>query len=155
MTHAAAICLLTVVALTGTAPSLYAANGSTTPPDLRLEWLDPAEAIEGTAGETVELRYQLRNIGGRDAFAVVVRAHTSLGEPRRPERLQPGPKAGEKADRKLPLALAVGMREICIDVTLQNLSAEEPGDANVKDNRICRPIRVTPAKRPRRDGREP
>jgi|SRR5687768_16040954 len=138
--------LLVVSAIAGASPGAVPAGPpAPLPADLRLEWRDPRNVIEGSAGDTVEVRYRLRNIGGRDAFAVVVRAHTSLGAGS-PERLQPGPKAGASHERHLSIALATGMRELCIEAMLQNLDATDPPDPNPRDNRICSPVHVAPGK---------
>lgn len=126
--------------------------GADSPPDLRLEWLidgaaanGPAPALRGRAGETIEIPYRLRNVGGADAFAVVLEARTALGRAGRPVRLQPGPAAGAADDRTLRLAVAAGMRELCIDARLQTLEPDQPVDPNRHDNRICRPVEATKA----------
>lgn len=116
--------------------------------DLRLEWLleerptRKAPVIEGSAGEVILLPYRVRNVGGRDAFALVIRADTALGAVGAPERLEPGPEAGEAVQRSLALPLAAGMRELCLEARLQNRRAEDPPDPNTEDNRICRRVEV-------------
>lgn len=110
--------------------------------DVRLEWSAPEPAIEGPAGETVQLRFRVRNVGGQAAYAVVLTISTALGPQGAPQRIQPGPGAGESVSRTLALPLAEGMRELCIDALLQNLRAEDPADPNPGDNRICRVVRV-------------
>lgn len=133
---------------TGPATSSVALAAEARPPDLRLEWSsgghDPgaAEAVRGRRGETLRIPYRLRNVGGSDAFAVVVEAHTALGPVADRERLQPGPAAGAAIDRILSLALATGMRELCIDARLQTMEPEDAGDPNPQDNRICRKVEV-------------
>jgi hypothetical protein len=109
---------------------------------LRLEWGGTETSIDGRTGETVELSFRLRNVGGQDAFAALLSASTALGPQGSPQRLQPGPRAGESLTRKLLLPLAEGMREVCIDASLQNLRAEDPADPNPGDNRICRAVKV-------------
>lgn len=111
------------------------------PADLRLAWSDNGADLEGDAGATVPIGYTIRNVGGRDAFAVVIRMTTALG-PVAPMRLQPGPAAGATFERTGAVSLAVGMRQLCIDATLQNVSLEDPPDPNLNDNRICRGVRV-------------
>ena len=116
--------------------------------DLRLEWLVKGRAVrtipavQGKAGETVQLEYRLRNVGGRDAFAAMIEVRTALGRLGRSIRLQPGPKAGQGFDRSIDVPLATGMSELCVDVRLQNLQLQDPNDPNVEDNRICVRIRV-------------
>jgi len=118
------------------------------PPDLYLEWIVGGRAVsdgpplEGFAGQTVVLDYRIGNAGGRDAFAVIISAHTALGRVAPPNRVQPGPKAGARLDRTLTVALAEGMRELCLEIQLQNLSAEDPGDPEPKNNRRCRRVEV-------------
>lgn len=118
------------------------AEGAPPPPDLRLEWKS-ASPIEGRSGQVVLVPYRLRNIGGAHAFASILRVHTTLGPYDAAERIQPGPKAGQTIDRAINLALAVGIREVCVEVTLQTLAADERGDPNLKDNRVCAPVKVT------------
>ncbi len=125
--------------------AISAAAAESAPSDLRLEWVDTLPVVEGTAGATIELKYLLRNLGGRDAFAVILKSHTSLGPAGAPLRLQPGPAAGRAMERKLALPLAIGMRELCIEASLQNRQSDEPADPNLRDNRICRAVRVTEA----------
>jgi hypothetical protein len=113
------------------------------PADLRLQWMTlPATPLRGAAGETVEIRYSLRNVGGTAAFAAIVKAQTSLGALGQPVRVQPGPGAGASVDRKLSVALANGMRELCLDALLQQKSETDPPDPNLKDNRICRTVEI-------------
>jgi hypothetical protein len=114
------------------------------PADLRLQWVGPPAAVRGPAGSTMELRFQIRNVGGKDAFATIVKAHTTLGPLNAPARVQPGPRAGALVERKLAVALADGMREICVEASLQNRSDGDPPDPNPVDNRICRPVNVAP-----------
>ncbi|HXI13013.1 MAG TPA: hypothetical protein VNM92_10240 [Thermoanaerobaculia bacterium] len=114
--------------------------GGSSPPDLAISWVQPG-TLTGTAGETAQIRYLIRNVGGTDAFAVISRIGTTLG-PIAPARTQPGPEAGKSLERKLALALAVGMRELCIDVTLQNIAIDDSPDPNPKNNRACRPVVV-------------
>ena len=111
------------------------------PADLRVLWSDKGGDLEGDAGATVPIAYTIRNVGGRDAFSVVIRTTTALG-PAAPVRLQPGPAAGATFERTGAISLALGMRELCIDVTLQNVSVEDPPDPNLNDNRICRGVKV-------------
>ena len=111
------------------------------PPDLRVAWTDGGKDLEGDAGVTVPIAYTIQNVGGRDAFAVVVRLTTALG-PVAPIRLQPGPAAGGVLPRSQTVSLAVGMRELCVDVALQNVALEDPPDPNLTDNRICRGVKV-------------
>ncbi|MCH9647904.1 MAG: hypothetical protein K0U98_06670 [Deltaproteobacteria bacterium] len=143
-------------------PSLASpSSASPSVADLRLEWAEgrggegPSGSlggsspqggeIHGTEGEAVSVAYRLRNIGGSNAFAAVVESWTALGREGRPLRLQPGPAAGEIQKRHLELALASGMRELCVEVRLQTLEAGSPGDPNPKDNRICRRVIVQPS----------
>lgn len=112
-----------------------------TPPDLAVSWTDSGGAVSGAAGETVEIGHVIRNLGGRDAFAVISRAGTTLGPIPR-ARIQPGPAAGKRLKRNLSLALAVGMSELCVEVSLQNVSLDDPPDPNLKNNRVCRRVAV-------------
>ena len=118
------------------------------PPDLFLEWLVDGRAVidspdlTGRAGETVRIEYRIRNIGGTAAFAVIGQAQTALGRVGAPIRIQPGPDAGAHIDRHLDLPLARGMREICIDVQLQTLAADDPKDPDTDNNRRCRHVTV-------------
>ncbi len=112
------------------------------PPDIRLEWTGGAGPIEGKAGQTIELTYVVRNVGGTEAFAVVLRGLSSLGPTGDPVRIQPGPAAGRRIDRRSTMALASGMRELCIEATLQNRNRDDPLDPTPSDNRICRVVRV-------------
>lgn len=120
------------------------------PPDLHLEWIvngravTDAPPITGRSGETVELAYRIRNVGGRDAFSVVITAQTALGRIAAPRRIHPGPRAGAAFDRTLKMALARGMRELCVEVALQNLNAEDPGDPEPANNRRCRRVDSAP-----------
>jgi hypothetical protein len=120
---------------------------SPSPADIRLEWVDGGAPVEGEAGQTVEIPYHLRNVGGQDAFAVLLRAHTALGPLGRTLRLEPGPRAGETMARQVSLPLAEGVRELCLEATLQNLTPSDPSDPDPRDNRICRGVRVRPAQR--------
>jgi hypothetical protein len=120
---------------------LLSAATTPPPPDLRVAWSDGGKDLEGDAGATVPIGYVIRNVGGRDAFAVVIRITTALG-PVAPVRLQPGPNAGASVERQGSVSLAVGMRELCVDVTLQNVALEDPPDPNLADNRVCRAVRV-------------
>lgn len=132
------------------APAIATASAaSARPPDLRLEWSvagrvtgATAEPVRGRRGETVDVSYRLRNVGGTDAFAAILEARTALGPAADRERLQPGPAAGAAIDRTLALALATGMRELCIDARLQTVEPEDAGDANPRDNRICRKVEI-------------
>lgn len=123
------------------------------PPDLYVEWIvngrgvTDAPPITGRSGETVELAYRIRNVGGRDAFSAVITAQTALGRIAPPRRIQPGPRAGAAFDRTLSMALARGMRELCIEVALQNLDAEDPEDPEPGNNRRCRRVE-TPTNEP-------
>jgi hypothetical protein len=124
--------------------------------DLRVEWIDPNEhtanakpdsaktpaPVIGRSGQTVRLRYRIRNTGGMDAFAVLVRVQTGLGRNGPPVRLQPGPKAGRSLERDLDLALATGMAEVCVEARLQTLRADDPTDPYQDNNRACRQIRL-------------
>jgi hypothetical protein len=130
--------------------------------DLRVEWVDgddsaasskpdsvqldarkiAAAPVIGKSGQTVRLRYRIRNTGGMDAFAVLVRVQTGLGRNGPPVRLQPGPKAGSALERDLDLALAVGMAEVCVEASLQTLRADDPSDPYQDNNRACRQIRL-------------
>jgi hypothetical protein len=139
--------------LAAAVPALGSARaGAESPPDLRLEWLVDGEAVtagapsvRGREGATVEIPYRLRNVGGADAFAAVLEARTALGPAGRAVRLQPGPAAGAAVERVLRLAVAAGMRELCIDARLQTLEPDQPHDPNRHDNRICRPVEATKA----------
>ena len=125
---------------------LIAASSPPAPPDLRLSWVDGrgsrpgGSPLRGSPGRTIRLRYQVRNVGGSDAFAVVVSAATALGPIGLPMRFEPGPDAGARIDGVLDLALADGMREVCLEARLQTVRPEDPGDPNPADNRLCRPI---------------
>lgn len=116
----------------------------TAPADLRLQWIGPPTAVRGSAGQTVDLRFEIRNVGGRDAFATIVKAHTTLGPLNSPQRVQPGPRAGASVERKLAVPLASGMREICVEASLQHRTDGDPPDPSPKDNRICRAVNVAP-----------
>lgn len=139
------VALVLALAGYGFGPLPAALAASTPPADLRLEWAGAEAPIAGRAGETVRLRFRLRNVGGDGAFAAVLAAATALGPQGAPERIQPGPGAGESLARSLRLPLAEGMRELCIDAALQRPRPEDPGDPNLGDNRICRPVRVRAA----------
>lgn len=112
------------------------------PPDLRLEWIGGPTLVRGTTGDTVDLRYRIRNLGGRDAFASVLKTLSSLGAVGEPLRIQPGPAAGRHLDGPLKIVLATGMRELCIEILLQNRTREDPADPTPGDNRACRPVKV-------------
>ncbi len=111
------------------------------PPDLLLEW-STAASVKGSAGTTVNLEYRVRNVGGQDAFAVLLRAYSALGPLHRPVRLQPGPRPGAAILRVLAVPLATGMREVCVEAGLQNLRLEDPPDSTPDNNRICRAVVV-------------
>lgn len=113
------------------------------PADIRLEWLGSTEAIESEVGKTVEVRYVIRNTGGRPVFAVVLKTLTSLGPLGEPIRIQPGPEPGKRIERKLSFAVAAGIREICIEGALQNRNRDDALDPTPGDNRICRVVRVS------------
>jgi hypothetical protein len=138
--RAAAAGIAGLLALSAAAPAA---------PDLRLEWLDAGSGtrdmgpVTGRAGETVRVPYQIRNVGGSAAFAIIVAAHTTLGPLGRPERLQPGPKAGEDMSRSLVLPLARGVREVCLDVRLQTRNVDDAQDRNPSDNGLCRRVEVS------------
>jgi hypothetical protein len=89
------------------------------------------------------VRYVLRNVGGRDAFAAVIRAFTALGPVGQVLRLEPGPAAGDGVDLKLQLPVAAGMREVCVEASLQGRSSTEPADPHQGDNRTCQAVVVT------------
>lgn len=131
-----------------------AANVPAAPPDLHLEWLEggvptrDAPGLEGEAGQTLTLRYVVRNVGGSDAFAVVLAENTSLGRLSAPRRVQPGPAAGAALARLLRLSLAPGIREVCIQATLQTERLADPEDPNPENNVLCRRVRVRPAASP-------
>ena len=112
-----------------------------TPPDLEIAWVDDGKTIVGNGGDTVQIRYRISNLGGTDAFAVIARASTTLG-PIAPARIQPGPAAGKRFERSFSVALADGMKELCIDVQLQNVALEDPPDPNLRNNRACRHVAV-------------
>lgn len=146
---ATALAAALLVGLAPGRPAPAADDVDTAPADLRLEWLvagrpaaGEAGPIRGREGETVTVPYRLRNVGGADAFAVILEARTALGRSGAPERLQPGPAAGAKTDRTLRVAVATGMRELCIDARLQTVEAGGGGDPNRDDNRICRRIEI-------------
>lgn len=132
------------VAILATFAVAFAVTADSPPPpaDLRVAWTDKGEPLAGEAGQTVPVQYVIRNLGGQNAFAVIVKIRTVLGPVGPAVRVQPGPDAGKALTNEFRLALADGMRELCIDVQLQNLSAEDPPDPNLKDNRVCRPVRV-------------
>lgn len=129
-----------------------AANVRAAPPDLHLEWLEggvptrDAPGLDGETGQTLTLRYQVRNVGGSDAFALVLTESTSLGRLSGPSRVQPGPAAGAALARTLRLALAPGIREVCVQATLQTERLADPEDPNPENNVLCRRVRVRPAK---------
>ena len=120
-----------------------AAGGTKAPADLRLQWADNGSALDGKAGDTIDVRFALRNVGGSDAFAVILKTHTTLGPYGQSARLQPGPRAGESLDRRVSLPLATGMKELCVEASLQTVALDEPRDPNLGDNRICRAVTVT------------
>jgi hypothetical protein len=117
-------------------------SGGPAPVDLRLEWVGGSAAVSAAAGETVTVNYKLRNGGESDAFAVVLRAVGSLGPLGNPVRLHPGPKAGQLMERRLSFNAAAGLREVCVDATLQNLNRDDPADPTPSNNRICRAVEV-------------
>lgn len=117
------------------------------PADLRLEWpggTREREPLRGRAGESVRVPYVVRNVGGRDAFAAILTSHTALGRLHPDERVRPGPAAGRHLDRQVRMALAEGMRELCLEVRLQTLRADDPPESNREDNRLCCPIEIEP-----------
>lgn len=133
---------------------LQAANPvATTPADLRVRWESPEATVEGRAGMNVELSYEVANVGGAPAFAVVVSARSTVGAVGPPVRIQPGPKAGDAVKRKVSFALVRGMRELCLDAALQQRAGGEPPDPDLTNNRICRAITIVSA--PRRPEEEP
>ena len=138
----AALSLILAAAMAAPLPAAPA------PADLRLQWAGEAAAIrrpvKGTAGTTVALPYEIVNVGGSDAFAVVVTSRTTVGPVGTPTRIQPGPQPGKAIGRKVSFALVRGMREICVDASLQHRAGGEPPDPDVANNRICRAIEVTP-----------
>lgn len=123
--------------------------GDGPPPDLRLEWMEGGRAttdgsdVVGVAGQRVSLAYQVRNVGGSDAYAVVISAYTALGRLGQRLRLQPGPAVGRALRRQLEMTLARGMRQLCLEVRLQTLEADEAQDPNPDDNRLCRRLEVS------------
>lgn len=132
------------------ATTVYPARAEA-PPNLRLEWLEDGrpttetEPIGGETGETLRLPYQVRNIGGNRAYAVLLKAYTTLGPLGKPERLQPGPRAGEELLRWVDLPVSRGTREICLEARLQTLDADDPQDPDPSDNRLCRRVTVASA----------
>lgn len=118
------------------------------PADLRLQWAGGTAAdgspVRGAAGTSVSLPYEIVNVGGSGAFAVVVTSRTTVGSVGTPTRIQPGPQPGKAVGRKVSFALVRGMREICVDAALQHRAGGEPPDPDVANNRICRAIEVTP-----------
>ena len=147
--------------VSGGASSLRTSSAEGGPPDLVLEWTEggrpsaSGSVVRGQAGETVQLSYQIRNVGGSDAYAAVVSAHTGLGRYGQPRHLQPGPAAGGVLKRRFSLTLALGMRELCLEAHLQTLTADEAKDPRPQDNRRCRKVElvepsaaVLPALRP-------
>lgn len=117
------------------------------PPDLRLQWTTAGTPVSGVAGSSAELDYELTNVGGSRAFAVILNVHTTVGRVGPPLRLQPGPAAGASVQRRVSFALVRGMREICVDATLQTRGEREPLEANLQNNRICRAVVVQPPTR--------
>lgn len=114
------------------------------PPDLRLRWKDSSSPVRGPAGAKIDLAYELTNIGGSPAFAVIVKAHTTVGPIGTPSRIQPGPAAGATMRKKVSFPLVRGMREICVDAVLQHRASSDPPEPNLENNRICRAISVDP-----------
>lgn len=120
-------------------------------PDLRLDWVLESEVspdvppVRGRAGETVRLVVRLRNLGGADAFAVILEAYTALGRTRPPRRLQPGPPAGGSMEHQEPLTLVPAMRTLCLVARLQRVLDEDPAEERVEDNQICREIHLEDA----------
>jgi hypothetical protein len=140
-----------VVALLIAAPLFAAAPA---PADLRLQWggKEKSSEVRGRAGTTVEVPYEISNVGGSPAFAVVVTARTTVGPVGAPARIQPGPPSGGTVSRRASFALVRGMRELCIDAVLQQRAGTEPPDPDLANNRICRPIAVAPqSDRPEED----
>jgi hypothetical protein len=113
-------------------------------PDLALRWTGGGAAVRGAHGTTADLRFELANAGTAPAFAVIVKAQTTVGPVGQPVRLQPGPAAGATMQRSVTFALVRGMREICIDAVLQRRGDGDPPDPNPENNRICRAIAVDP-----------
>lgn len=110
-------------------------------PDLGLDWPEEpntAARRDSAAGGT--FRYRLYNQGDGDAYAVIVEAHTALGPLHPPQRLEPGPRAGETIDSEEHFSVVDGMQELCLEVRLQTLAADAPQDRNPANNRICRDI---------------
>lgn len=134
--------------------SPLAAMVATAPADLRVQWADRAPAVEGSAGTNVELAYEVSNVGGAAAFAVVITARTTVGPIGAPLRIQPGPREGSAVRRKVTFALVRGMREICLDAVLQHKTEGEPPDPDLTNNRVCRSITIVPdRRRPQEDPR--
>ena len=120
--------VLLLGALTSVAILVRGDDDERLPPDLRVDWILGSRRI--------------RNIGGRDAFAVNVEGRTALGRLGRPRRYQPGPAAGGAQRHAQSLTLASGMRELCFEARLQVLSGREPAEQNLDDNQACRPIEL-------------
>ena len=120
---------------------------ATRPADLRVLWGNDAASVQGHAGTNVELPYEVTNMGGTAAFAIVVTARTTVGSIGTPSRIQPGPQPGSAVVRKVSFALVRGMREICIDAVLQHRVGGEPPDPDLTNNRICRAISMLPEPR--------
>jgi hypothetical protein len=115
------------------------------PADILIEWVDvepEAVPLEGESGTTTEVKYRVRNIGGTDAYAVLIRSYTALGPLGPSIRLRPGPRAGRDIERTLTVPLARGMRELCIEGRLQALDSTATEDPSPQNNRACRPIRI-------------
>lgn len=131
--------------LTSAAVSLSVA--ADTPPDLHLQWSKTGSSVSGAAGSSAHLEYELTNVGGSGAFAVILNVYTTVGRVGPPLRLQPGPAAGASVQRKVSFALVRGMREICVDATLQTRGEREPLETNLQNNRICRAVVIHPPTR--------
>ena len=141
--------LVTLVLALAVPSPARASEAGATPPDLRLEWVIDGrrvrtpDAVRGTAGEVLQFEYVLLNVGGAPAFAAVLSATTTLGPLPASHRLQPGPQPGQSVRRSLRLALATGMRQVCVQVRLQTARAADPGDPSPEDNLLCREVIVT------------
>ncbi|HEX9639416.1 MAG TPA: hypothetical protein VGB99_17925 [Acidobacteriota bacterium] len=111
-------------------------------PNLQLQWLEADQPIIGTAGEVHRLRFVLANGGMGGAFAALLAAHTNLGPVGAREWVHPGPPSGARLIRTIELTLESGMERLCIEAILQRLSAAEPQETGLDDNRTCVPIQV-------------